>query len=414
MRNNNRKLLIIALMAVMVLGGFSPMLFATAGDNKPPACPQLHIQLVWPTENLEGQMTFIVEVVDAYGAPVEGATVHVEKVGGGDSFPTRGTDYEGVAEWINVYKFVDETTVYRVWATKVGYVFDGEYKYYTVTNRALHFVVLPYHNEMDEQTFEYVCVEDQYDNPIDCWVYFQGIPYWTGVNGCALIYAFDVTAENVLENPWVSVSIDAYKETPYHYDSAHDEIRVQDLDDVEVTLKCDVDFAEGGDPVPDADVYIIVGGDGHNTTNQSGKCQFYVFPDTTIWGTYYTLMALYPGYWPCTYSLRVHANPGSSWDFDFNLVEIPWWIEDIVDLEILDLTEDTELETYSVELEAAPSSGSPELYSYEWDFGDGNFSVTDHETTSHDYDEPGRYIITVTAISPTQATEYGEIHLMIC
>lgn len=412
MRNNNSKILIIALTTILIFGGFSPILFATAGDHSGDdkiECPKLHIQLVWPSENLEGEMSFIVEVVDEYGEGIYEATVYVETESGSDSFPTRETDADGVAAWEDVTKWVDETTVYQVWATHDDYCFDGEYGYYTVTNRALHFVVLPPNKKMNEQTFGSVYVEDQYNNPIACWVYFQSIPYWTGSDGWVSIYAFDVTAENVLEDPWVPVSIYACKD---NYDSAYDVIRVKDLDNVEVTLDCDVDYAQGGNPVEDADVCIIVGGEGCNVTNQYGKCQFYVFPDTLLW-TRYVLMACYPGYWPCLDSLRVFAIPESSWDFDFNLEEIPWWIEYVTEVEMLDFTENTGLGTFTVELEATPSIGTPDLYTYNWDFGDGDFSMDEEHIVSHDYDEEGRYIITVTAISPSAQTGYGEIHLGI-
>jgi len=186
---------------------------------------------------------------------------------------------------------------------------------------------------------------------------------------------------------------------------------VKDLDNVEVTLDCDVDYVLNSDPVWGADVYIILGGEGHSITNQSGKCQFFVFPDTMS-GTRYTLLASYPGYWPNVDSAKVQANPGTHWGFDFNLGEIPWWMQDIVEIDLLTLTENTEVGSYTIELVAAPSAGLPGSYTYGWDFGDNEFK-NGGEIVSHDFSGTGTYIIKVTATSPREGTEYGELHLTI-
>jgi len=407
MRNNNRRLLIIVLTTIMIFGGISPLFFVTAQQNQPPQLPKLHIEWVRPAEKLEGIIGFEVYVVnEATHVLVQGATVYVETANHSDSFSTRTTDNYGIAEWDNVLKLVDYTTIYQVWATKSGYV-SSNYGNFIVTNRALHFVDIPTY--MNEQTSDSACVKDQYNNNIECWVDFQGVPYLT--YGCTSIYAFDVTAEDVLVNPWVPVPIYAYKTLPYPYNSDYDIIMVKDLDNIEVTLDCDVNYALGGDPVYGATVNIIVGGEGRETTDQSGECQFSVFPDT-ISGTFYILLASYPGYWPDIDWKTVQAIPESSWYFYFSLAEIPWWIQNIVNIDLVTAIENTEVGSYTVELGANPSSGLPGSYTYEWDFGDSQL-INGGESISHDYYGTGSYIIKVTATSPTLETGYGELHLTI-
>lgn len=404
MRNKNKKILIIALMTTLIFGGLSSTLFATARLPDPPEPnPKLHIQLVWPPENLEGYMTFLVYVVNDSLEDVEGATVHVETQGGSDSFPTRLTNDLGVAVWDDVYKVVDETTIYRVWATKVGYDFDGEYGYYTVTNKALHFVVLD--RRMDEQTSQLVRVKDQYNVPIACLVYFQGIPYPTGPNGYGLIYAFDVTAWNVFENPLVPVDIEAWKSG---YTKDTDVIDVEDLDNVETPLNCEVKEKYGPpDPIPDATVEVLFTKyPFQNTTDSNGECEIIFLPDTHS-PKYYLLKASKPEYWSGYDWAIVPA--GIPTNFDFELIQRTW-SGPVIRLDITYSAYNEELEIHTFEFDAKTSL--TETYSYFWDFGDGTYCDSFEGQMSHDYTSSGEYIIKVTAISPI-LTEHGEIILNI-
>ena len=401
-------MLIIAMVTTLIFGGLSSTFFATASESVPDPydpTPKLHIELVYPSENLEGFMTFWVYVVlDTTGEPVKDATVHVEAEG--DSFPTRDTDAEGVAVWNNVHKVVDETTVYQVRATHDLYEFDGEYGYYTVTNKALHFVVVP--TNMNEQTIGSVRVKDQYDVPIACTVHFQGIPYPTGPNGWGLIYALDVTAWNVFENPWVPVDIEARK-SGYTKDTRV--INVKDLDNVETPLNCEVKERYGPPlPIPDATVEVLFTKyPFENITDATGECEIIFLPDTNR-PKYYILKASKHDYWSGYDWAIVPA--GTPTNFDFELIKRIWG-GPVVELEITSAAYVEELEIHTFEFGATPSD-SDGVYSYFWDFGDGTQDESDSGINSHDYTSPGEYIIKVTAISQQYPiTEYGEIILNI-
>jgi hypothetical protein len=341
--------------------------------------------------------------VDEFYVGIEGATVHVEK--NGDSFENMDTDEQGVAFWDNVHKEVDETTVYDVWATHDDYVFDGEYGSYTVTCKYLQFVVLPTH--MEEQTLEWVFVTDQDDEPADCTVWFMDLPYRTWSDGWVQIYAQDVTAENVFENPYIPEDIVATKSG---YESAYDVINVEDTDNINTTLSCEVMQRWTNPEIPIEHAHVEVRYQKYPFdcyTNANGLCEIIFLPETKL-PLKYSVRASKWGYFPHTIRRRIFA--GQPETFNFKLIKV-LDVRPVLELETTSAEYDEELRTHTIEFEATPSQAGE--YTFYWDFGDDTFDEEDEGINSHVYSS-GEYIISVTAIRDSDSREeYGQMTLTI-
>lgn len=411
MRKISKKMLIVVMVTTLIFSGLSPMFFATAAPE-PPQWPKiLHIEWVDPESILEGNCEFEVKVVNI-GDPakpnVENAWVMADDPYGPDFNPEQ-TGSNGIAEF-DQYMTVDNNTTFTVYASKDGWTFDGINKYLTVRNRVLRFHDIP--EWMYEQSWDEVTVYDQ-DNVGAPWalVNFGGFLRLTDSNGDAGIYAFDVTADDVFEDPWVTVPITANKGTHPPYEPAVSEIRVKDLDDTWTHVDFDVKSEIGGTPIEGAIVENI-GGQGagvhENITDAAGYCKLSVLPDEAI-GRLYAIWASHHNYWSGCKIRWWYA--GVPYEYDFNLVP-KGGPGNYLDLEVTSATYD---EIWTVDFEAT-TQGQAESVSYDWDFGDESSDSTASGINSHDYVEPDNYIVKVTATYSGPygpCIEYGQIGLDI-
>jgi len=62
------------------------------------------------------------------------------------------------------------------------------------------------------------------------------------------------------------------------------------------------------------------------------------------------------------------------------------------------------LEDTAVNFNASTSTSADPITNYKWDFGDGDTASTAAKTTSHTFDDPGTYVVTLTVVDPLGRT----------
>lgn len=422
MKNKKMRIFTIALLIILIFTGLSPSFFVTAID-KWPSNPIIDVSWISHTFDYEGEDVgpFVQVTYRVNGSGVDGAMVHMEAYDCSDSFESIPTDETGHADF-KEDKWVDWDTTYRIWATKDG-CSSGYTKDFLIIDYALHIVGWPTH--MNEQTSEGVQVVDQDGNGITCWVTFMGVTL-PAPFGYTLIFArddypYDVTADDVFEDPWVEKTIWA---TLNDYTSDSKSVRVKDLDDVETNIEVYTYKAQGS-PQEIEGAFVRIKSISYwerytNTTGSDGKCMIHDFlPDTYWWylfwgGRKYVFKATHDDYKPSCKTKRIYPGPPTkNVAIEMRAKSGGGGNDCDVDIETYNFDEDLQIHTF--EFVATPSQVDPGGISiYYWDFGDGHQTETVDNTILHEYrEEPAKYIIRVSAVYPDSSMEHGELDLEI-
>jgi hypothetical protein len=253
----------------------------------------------------------------------------------------------------------------------------------------------------------------------------MGVTLWWPT-GSALIYArdtypYDITAENVFEDPYVTKTIYATK-IGYTGDSKFVEVR--DLDNVETDIE--VYTYKDGHPEEIVGAFVRIKSIRYwerytGITGSDGKCMLYDFlPDTDplvvlFGGRFYAFKATHDDYKPKVKVEQITPGPPEPKNIHIKMKPKSGGggNDCDVDIETYDFDEDLQIHTF--EFVATPSQGDPsQLSSYSWDFGDGHQELTVDNTIIHEYPEaPAEYTIRVDAIYPDDTVERGELDLEI-